>query len=179
MVKRGGFIVKKILILVFLLSLFLMPNQSLALSCAEPSSVEIAYDEYDAVLVGKVKDINHNNNTKTLIIEVGKSYKGVETKAITVYEDSTWGESQKNAEYLFFLNQEGGEWIHPLCSPTTHNTELADEVYADKEEVTLQEVESSGFASNNTAVIVLMSLLVAGIVIAGVWISLSNRRNKI
>lgn len=170
---------KKILIMVFLLSLFLMPNQSLALSCAEPSSVEVAYDEYDAVVVGKVKDINHSNNTKSLTIEVGKSYKGVETKTIKVYEDVTWGESQKNAEYLLFLNQEGGKWIHPLCSPTTHKTELADEAYADKEELVLQEVESSGFDSNNTTVIALMSLLVAGIVIAGVWISLSNRRNKI
>ncbi|QHJ72144.1 hypothetical protein [Planococcus halotolerans] len=170
---------KKIMILVFLTSFVLMPAQSFALSCAEPSPVKIAYDEYDAVLVGEVKDINRNNNMKMLIIEVGKSYKGVETKTITVYEDITWGESQKNAEYLFFLNQDAGKWIHPLCSPTTHKTELADEAYAEKEEVVLQEVESSGFDSNNTTVIVLMSLLVAGIVIAGVWISLSNRRNKI
>lgn len=167
------------MILVFLLSLFLMPNQSLALSCAEPSSVEIAYDEYDAVLVGEVKDINHNNNTKMLIIEVGKSYKGVETKTITVYEDITWGESQKNAEYLFFLNLDAGKWIHPLCSPTTHKTELADVAYVDKEEVVLQEVESSGFDSNDTTLIVLMALLVAGLVIAGVWIAIANRRNKV
>lgn len=170
---------KKIMILVFLTSLFLMPVQSFALSCAEPSPVNIAYDEYDAVLIGKVKDINLNKNTKMLTVEVGKSYKGADKKTITVYEDITWGESQKNAEYLFFLNQEGGKWIHPLCSPTTHRTELADEAYADKEEVTLQEVESSGFNSTNTILIVLTSLLAAGIVIAGVWISLSKRRNKI
>lgn len=170
---------KKIMILVFLTSLLLMPNQSFALSCAEPSPIGIAYDEYDAVLVGKVKDINHNNNAKMLTIEVGKSYKGADKKIITVYEDTAWGESQKSATYLFFFNQEGGKWIHPLCSPTTHNTELADEVYADKEEVTLQEVESSGFDSNNTTLIVLISLLVAGVVIAGIWISSSKRRNKI
>lgn len=178
MVKRGGLIVKKIMILVFLTSLFLVPVQISALSCAEPSPVDIAYDEYDAVLVGKVKDINHNKNAKMLTIEVGKSYKGVETETITVYEDITWGESQENAEYLFFLNQEGGKWIHPLCSPTTHHTELADEVYADSEEVVLQEVESGGFESHNTILIVLMALLAAGIVIAGVWISLSKGRNR-
>lgn len=170
---------KKIIIPVFLLALFLMPNQSLALSCAEPSPVEIAYDEYDAVLVGQVKDINHYNNTKTLIIEVEKSYKGADRKTITVYEDVTWGESRKNATYLFFLNQDGGKWINPLCSPTTHRTELADEAYADKQEVALQEVESSEFGTTGIISIGLMALLTVGVVIAGVWIAIANRRNKI
>lgn len=156
-----------------------MPNQSFALSCAEPQPLNIAYDEYDAVLVGQVADINKKSDKKILTVEVEKSYKGVGNKTITVYEDITWGESQKNATYLFFFNQEGGKWIHPLCSPTTHNTELADEFYADKKELVLQEVESSVFDSTNTILIVLVSLLLAVIVLAAVWISLSKRRNKI
>ncbi len=162
----------------FLTFLFLMPNQSFALSCAEPRPLDIAYEEYDAVLIGQVADINEKNDKKTLTVEVEKSYKGVGDKTITVYEDITWGESQKNATYLFFLNQEGEKWIHPLCSPTTHKTELADEFYADKEELVLQEVESSAFESNNTIPVVLVALLLAVIVIAAVWISLSKRRRK-
>lgn len=169
---------KKIIFLVFIASIFLNPAQSLALSCAEPSPVKIAYEEYDAVLIGEVTDIDYTDNKKMLTVEVGKSFKGVETEAITVYEDVTWGESRKNAEYLFFLNLEGGKWIHPLCSPTTHNTELADREYADKEEIVLQEVESSEAASNNTIVIVVMLLLLTAAVIAGVWISSVKRRNR-
>lgn len=169
---------KKIILLVFIASIFLNPAQSFALSCAEPSPVKIAYEEYDAVLIGEVKDIDYTDNKKMLTVEVGKSFKGVETEAITVYEDVTWGESRKNAEYLFFLNLEAGKWIHPLCSPTTHNSELADREYADKEEIVLQEVESSEFDSTGIIPIGLVALLVAGIVIAGLWISSAIRRNR-
>ncbi|WP_422122507.1 hypothetical protein DHX103_11945 [Planococcus sp. X10-3] len=169
---------KKVLILVFLTSLFLIPGKSFALSCVEPPPPDVAYDEYDAVLIGKVGNIDSNSTRKKLTIEVEKSFKGVNETTITVTEDVTWGESQENATYLFFLDKEGEKWIHPLCSPTTHNTDLADEYFADKEELTLQDVEAVDGASDNTVIMVLVAIPVVAI-IAGVLITLIKRKSRI
>lgn len=170
---------KKIMILLILSSLFLIPGRSFALSCAEPPPLDIAYDEYDAVLIGSVARIENTDASKTLTIEVQKSYKGVTEKTVTVFEDLTWGESRENATYLFFLNKEGEKWIHPLCSPTTHKTELADELFADKEEITLQDVASSDSASDdNPAPIFLIAALIV-LTAAGVWIKLSKQSGRV
>ena len=166
---------KKIMLLVFLTSLFLLPKQSFALSCAEPSPPEVAYDEYDAVIIGSVEKIKENNDGKTLTIEIDKSFKGVDKKTITVKEDITWGESQDNASYLFFLNKEGDNWVHPLCSPTTHNTDQADEVFADKEKITLQDVEASESEPLNTGLIILIAVILV-IVVAVIFISLRKKK---
>ena len=150
---------KKIMILVFISSLFLIPGRSYALSCVEPPPPDVAFDKYDAVLIGSVEKIESGKTVKILTIEVEKSFKGVDEKTITISEDLTWGESQENATYLFFLNREGKKWVHPLCSPTTHNTNIAEETFADKEEVTLQAVESTGSESTDTALKVLIAVL--------------------
>lgn len=130
---------EKALMTITLFLFFLMPTQSLALSCAEPSSPDRAYREYDAVIIGTVEKIKDRNSVKILTIRVNKSFKGVDEKMITVKEDIMWGESQLDANYLYYLNAEGGKWIHPLCSPTTGNTDLADEVFADKKEIALRD----------------------------------------
>lgn len=93
---------KKLMILVFFTSLFMIPIQSSALSCPEPSPVDVAYDEYDAVLIGTIEDIESNNTNKELTIEVDQSFKGVDKKTVSVFEDITWGESRENGTYLFF-----------------------------------------------------------------------------
>lgn len=126
---------------VFLISLIIMPKQSFALSCAEPSPPNIAYDEYDAVIIGTVEKIREKSGEKVLTIKVQKSYKGVDKTIITVKEDITWGESQLNLDYLFFLNKEGENWVNPLCSPTSNKTEMTDEFLGDKEEMPLQNVD--------------------------------------
>ena len=169
---------KKLIILVFFTSLFMVPIQSIALSCPEPSSVDFAYDEYDAVLVGTVAGIESNNTNKKLTIEVSKSFKGVNKKTITVFEDITWGESQENGTYLFFLKKDGEKWYHPLCSPTTYNTDLAAEHFADSEEIILKEVPAVAGASTNTVIIVLTGILLIA-VIAVISIKSIKGRNKI
>ncbi|MEG0471868.1 MAG: hypothetical protein RR588_06000 [Solibacillus sp.] len=136
---------KKIIMTIFLISLFILPKQSFALKCAEPSPPNIAYEQYDAVIVGTVEKIKEKSGEKILTIKVQKSYKGVDKTNITVIEDITWGESQLNSDYLYYLNKEGGEWVHPLCSPTTNNTAIIDEFFGNKEEITLQHVDGKVF----------------------------------
>lgn len=169
---------KRLMILAFFTSLFMIPDQSLALSCLEPIPPDVAYDEYDAVLIGTIGNIESNNTNKKLTIEVDQSFKGVDTNTVTVFEDITWGESRENGTYLFFLNKEREKWYHPLCSPTTHNTDLAAEHFADKEEIILKDVPAVAGASTNTIIIVLTGILLIA-VIAFISIKSSKERNEI
>lgn len=161
---------KKVMISVLFISLFLIPGQGFALSCAEPPPPDIAYDEHDAVVIGSIKEIDRSSGKKKLMIDVEKSYKGVSVNKITVYEDPTWGESQEGATYLFFLDKDEGKWLHPLCSPTTHNTDSADEHFADQKELPLQSVESYASDSDNTLAILMIAALLLGISAAMIWI---------
>ncbi|AQQ54792.1 hypothetical protein [Planococcus lenghuensis] len=171
---------RKLTIAILLLALFSLPVQSFALSCEEPPPPDIAYEEYDAVIIGTVDDIRERSDEKILTIQVEKSFKGVNKKIIAVEEDLTWGESQLNAEHLFYLNKEGEEWVHPLCSPTTLNTGIADEFYADKEEIVLEDV---ALEDVNTAgswpkgVIFLIAVAVFFAIIAAVFLIVRRRKN--
>lgn len=49
---------------ILILSLFIVPKQSLALSCVEPSPPNIAYDEFDAVIIGTVEKIKEKKGEK-------------------------------------------------------------------------------------------------------------------
>lgn len=132
---------KRLIFAVLFISIFSLPEHSHALSCEEPSPPEIAYDEYDAVIIGTVEEISESMSAKTMTVNVEKSFKGVNQKIITVKEDLTWGQSQLHSSLLFFLNKEGKDWAHPLCSPTTADMDLAEAVFVDKEELALEEVK--------------------------------------
>ncbi|WP_033542938.1 hypothetical protein [Planococcus sp. CAU13] len=164
-------------ILLFALSLLLVPGQSFALSCAEPLPVDIAADNYDGILIGSVRGIESTNGAKKLTIDVEKSFKGVNRHKITVHEDITWGESQEGATYLFFLKKDKDKWVHPLCSPSTYNTDLAEEHFGDQEEIPLQAVELYAYDSDNTLATVMIATLLLGILAAIIWI-LSARKRK-
>lgn len=127
----------KLMIITLLLALFAFPTQSFALSCAEPPSLKEAFDQYDGVILGKVLSVKEGNKTKELVVEVDKSFKGVQQKYISVKEDADWGTSQVNFSYLFFLSDEAGQWKHPLCSPTTNNIVIASQELGDIEAVQL------------------------------------------
>ena len=167
---------KKIMIALFIISLLVMPKQGFALSCVEPSPPDIAFNEYDAVIIGTVEKIKENKNEKLLTIAVDKSFKGVDKNIITVEEDITWGTSQLNADYLYYLDKEGKNWVHPLCSPTTDNTDIAEESLADKEEIALQNVEiTENNGPNDTAFIVLLAVILA--TVAAILL-ISKRKKK-
>lgn len=156
---------KKIMSVILLISVFLMPSQVFALSCPEPLAPDLAYEEYDAVIIGSVAKIETNAEEKILTIKVQKSFKGVDKTVITVKEDSTWGESQNGFKYLYYLNEDGANWDHPLCSPTTNDLGIADEFYGDIEEVALQEVEGAEDTSQKTIMAVLIGVMIVALIV--------------
>jgi hypothetical protein len=172
-------ILKKIWMAIFLFSIILMPNKSFALSCVEPPPPDIAFDEYDAVIIGLMQDIKVNRTNKILTVKVEKSYKGVNEKIITVEEDLDWGESQLDFDYLYFLNKEGTNWVHPLCSPTTNNASIANTYFADKEEIPLEKVITNDdkIEENDRPPVAVVLLLVA-IVALMVFVNLKRKRMK-
>ncbi|MCL6460209.1 MAG: hypothetical protein K6T85_19640 [Gorillibacterium sp.] len=118
------------LILVFSCSFF-YPKGALALSCAELPTVELAYDKYDAVIIGQVEDVVRNKISNEIKINVLNSFKGIEERKIALAEDITWGAldgpSIKGRTYLFFLRKQNNEWENPLCSPTKLSFDATDE----------------------------------------------------
>ena len=93
---------KKLMILVFFTSLFMILIQSSALSCPEPSPVDVAYDEYDAVLIGTIEDIESNNTNKELTIEVDQSFKGVDKRPSQCSKILHGGKAGRMARICFF-----------------------------------------------------------------------------
>ncbi|UOE95321.1 hypothetical protein [Alkalihalobacillus sp. LMS39] len=142
------------------LSLMLIPKQSYALECPEDSPLDMAFDEYDAVIIGKVIRIDEKSANKTLTIQVEKSYKGVDKDLVIVEEDLTWGTSQLNSEYVYFLNKKGQEWVHHLCSPTTKRSGTAEKFLTDKEEIELQNVVIYKY-SNKAFFLIIFCLVIA------------------
>jgi hypothetical protein len=110
---------KKVMFLVLMVGMFINPTNSFALSCAELPTMDKSFGEYEAVIAGKVLYVTEENNKKMLDVEIEKSFKGVDSKNIVIEEDLTWGMSEKNNTYLFFLNKVNENWENPLCSPTT------------------------------------------------------------
>lgn len=106
--------------------LFLMSSPPvLALSCVA-TSVEEAYELYDAVVIGEVEQtMERENNVRELHIRVTRTYKGMEdgpVDRVEVLENATWGGgwgiSAEGSEMLYFLEQSEKGWKNPLCSPT-------------------------------------------------------------
>ncbi|WP_078556250.1 hypothetical protein [Bacillus alkalicellulosilyticus] len=185
---------KKIMITIFIICVFLIPKQSYALSCVEPSPPDVAYNEYDAVIIGTVQKIKENNGIKMLTIKVDKSFKGVDKKIIEVEEDFTWGESELNSSYLYFLNENGDNWVLSLCSPTTSNIDAADKYLSDKEAIPLSnvianenepsdileevQVEDEGDTNNEESNSLTIIVLVAIIFILSLFTILIRKRMK-
>ena len=99
-------------------ALFVNPIQSSALSCAESPPFEQSFNDFDAVISGKVLKVITQKEKKYLSVEVERSFKGINSKNIVVKEDITWGTSVVDETYLFFLNKNDKEWENQLCSPT-------------------------------------------------------------
>lgn len=131
---------KKFIIGLIFLTIILPNGKSEALSCAESPPPEIAFERYDGVIKGTVKAIEEKRKENVLTVHVSKSYKGVAQNIIAVEEDSMWGESRINEDYLFYLMQEDGKWTNPLCSQTTNSPFAANGFLIGQKEIALEEV---------------------------------------
>lgn len=118
---------KKILTILSLLLVLSMPTNTFALSCATPPPALEAFEKADAVAVAKVIEVKEKNSEKQLKLEVLANHKGISQGEIMVSEDLTWGTSQLNETYLFYLNEKGNSYENPLCGSTTSNLEQAKE----------------------------------------------------
>lgn len=144
--------------------LFLLPTQVMALSCVERPSIEQAYEQYDAVIVGQVEQVTEGvGENNQLKLKVLQSFKGVETSSLKVEENATWGAiggpSETKEQYLFFLKRTEEGWENPLCSPTMKLSEAADEiVFLKDKEISLQQ-DSQG--ANGVWVSVVFLMIIA------------------
>ncbi|WP_372660701.1 hypothetical protein [Cohnella sp.] len=122
----------KVVLLAALLFLLLIPQDVMALSCAELSSIEEAYEKYDAVVIGKVEDVTRNKENNQIKLKVIKSFKSIDDTSILVGENITWGSlwgpSETGQEYLFFLRHKDNGWENPLCSPTMKIADASDQL---------------------------------------------------
>ena len=114
-------------VLIFVLLLSFLPFQkTFALSCIEPPPPEVAFHEYDVVVIATVTSMKSPPfiDTKLIEADVSLSLKGYNGNTITFAEDKMWGESHIGTEYLLFLNKNGDRLESPLCSPTTETVGL-------------------------------------------------------
>jgi len=105
-----------------ILFLLLQPAQAQALSCVSLPSPQEAYLQYDAIVVGSVKQVKSDGGMNRVLLTVTSSYKGVEQKELTVMENATWGAvsgpSVVGETYLFYLTHTADGWENPLCAPS-------------------------------------------------------------
>ena len=114
-------------VLIFMLILSFLPFQkTFALSCIEPPPPEVAFHEYDVVVIATVTSMKSPLfiDTKLIEADVSLSLKGYNGNTITFAEDQMWGESHIGTEYLLFLNKNGDRLESPLCSATTRTVGL-------------------------------------------------------
>ena len=114
-------------VLIFVLLLSFLPFQkTFALSCIEPPPPEVAFHEYDVVVIATVTSMKSPLffDTKLIEADVSLSLKGYNGNTITFAEDKMWGTSHIGTEYLLFLNKNGDRLESPLCSPTTETVGL-------------------------------------------------------
>lgn len=108
-----------------------------ALSCAYILTVEDAYAKYDGVVIAQVKEIQQlnrqNSENHQVVLTILKSYKNIQQRQLIIQENSTWGAlngpSEVGNQYIFFLNQKGGEWANPLCGTSKKVSELTSVEY--------------------------------------------------
>lgn len=131
------------LLLLFLSSIF--TQESSALSCAFPENYVRAYEQYDAVILGKVIKVEarepYQYNDYTLTIKVEQSFKTITQRTIEIHEQSSPRIDQLGETYLFFLKKDGDGYINRVCSPTTNDQERINEFLAEPSISTPLELE--------------------------------------
>lgn len=129
-VRKGDAPMRIILGLVILF-LMMQPMQVQALSCAF-SSPEEAYQNYDAIIVGSVKQVDSEENVNRVQITITDSYKGIKQKELTMLENATWGSawgpSIVGETYLFYLMNTENGWENSLCSPSRRIMDAQDDL---------------------------------------------------
>ena len=105
------------------------PRASSAARCLiQPKSVEEALKRSDAIFIGEVMKVNDGGSVQEARLRVEQSWKGIETKEVTVLATHT-AESpyyQVGKRYLVFASLQNGKLITGSCS-RTKRIEYAEE----------------------------------------------------
>ncbi len=122
----------RVLLGMAILFLLIQPAQAQALSCASLPSPKEAYQQYDAVVVGSVTQVESDGRMNRVQVTVTSSYKGVKQKELTVLENATWGAawgpSVVGETYLFYLMNTADGWESPLCGPSRRIADAQDDL---------------------------------------------------
>jgi hypothetical protein len=126
----GTLLLAAILILVF------HPTEAHALKCKQLPSVEVKYEKYDGIILAHVEDIVQTEEYRQVDLKVLNSFKAIDDRTLTIYEDANWGPSNLEEENLYYLLQTDRGWENPICSPT----ERVDYAKEDLEFLTNKEI---------------------------------------
>ncbi|WP_422661270.1 hypothetical protein ACK8P5_12615 [Paenibacillus sp. EC2-1] len=134
---------KKILLIIFLFSLIfiLTPSKIKALSCISPPSIEEWFEYTDAIVIAKVEEIKEGSSRyNDVILNISKSYKGVNEKTITMKEMADWGTSAVGEEYLLYLQKTEDAWVNASCySMLAKHADVELKFLENKQEIKLHE----------------------------------------
>lgn len=134
---------KKIILIIFLFSLIFIitPSKTNALSCIMPPPIEERFEHIDAIVIAKVEEIKKGSSqTNDIILNISKSYKGINEKTITMKENVDWGVSVVGEEYLLFLQKTEDAWVNSSCySMLAKHADVELKFLKNKQQLTLQE----------------------------------------
>ncbi|MGD6778888.1 hypothetical protein ACQCT3_00475 [Sutcliffiella horikoshii] len=125
----------KVVVLSFLLSILSLPffsSTGYACSCLPPGTPQEELSKMDAVLTGKVLEVEENNSTTKVKLSVSETWKGVKTKEVVVYtamDSAACGVNfEKDKDYLVYAHLEDGEYTTYLCSRTAELTQAQSDL---------------------------------------------------
>lgn len=126
--------IMKIGFLFFLISLFSLPfsSSSYACSCLPPGTPTEEMEKSGAVFSGKVIDVKTDDSTLSAKISVKESWKGMDSKEVTVdtaLDSAGCGVNfEKGKEYIVYATLEEGKYITSLCSRTAELAYAQDDL---------------------------------------------------
>jgi len=126
--------VMKIGFLFLLISLFSLPfsSSSYACSCMPPGTPLAEMEKSDAVFSGEVIDVKTDDSTLTAKISVKESWKGMDSKEVTVntaIDSAGCGVNfETGKEYIVYASLEEGKYITSLCSRTAELAYAQDDL---------------------------------------------------
>ncbi|MGM0836232.1 MAG: hypothetical protein ACQEV7_08750 [Bacillota bacterium] len=126
--------IMKIGFLFFLISLFSLPfsSSSYACSCFPPGTPFAELEKSDAVFSGKVINVKTDDSTLKAKISVKESWKGMDSKEVTVHtaiDSAGCGVNfETGKEYIIYSSLEDGKYITYLCSRTAELAYAQDDL---------------------------------------------------
>ncbi|MDP5274836.1 hypothetical protein Q5Y73_12020 [Chengkuizengella sp. 2205SS18-9] len=169
---------------IFVLISFMIPFQVLACSCIGITSEE-AFENADAVFLGKVLEVSVENNNYRVEMEVSASWKGVEEKDQTLFTSTGVGAScgilfEESKEYIVYAFQgEDGELTTNICSRTDLISNADEDlIMLETKEKIYEQQNTDQDQEDNTAILKSIIFIASFILVSALIIFLTSRKLK-